>query len=66
MMQSSDIGQTWEVSAWDIAQLGSFHLVKYPWGWEVAAWEHKQMTVKIYLHNGFLSLLFENVLTRLL
>jgi len=28
---------TWEVAAWEIAQLGSFPLGKY--SWEVAAWE---------------------------
>ena len=30
--------QTWEVAAWEIAQLGSCYLGKYPW--EVAAWEN--------------------------
>ena len=30
-------GQTWEVAALEIAQLGSCHLGKYPW--EVADWE---------------------------
>jgi len=31
------LGQTWEVVAWQIAYLGSYHLGKYPW--EVAHWE---------------------------
>ena len=32
------LGRTWEVAAWEIAQLGSCHLGKY--SWEVAAWEN--------------------------
>ena len=32
----SDI-QIWEVAAWEIAQMGSCHLRKFPW--EVATWE---------------------------
>jgi len=27
----------WKVATWEIAQLGSCHLIKYPW--KVAAWE---------------------------
>ena len=29
--------QTWEVTAWEIGHLGSFHLRKYPW--EAATWK---------------------------
>ena len=31
------LGHTWEVAAWKIEHLGSYHLRKYPW--EVATWE---------------------------
>ena len=33
--QALRLGQTWNVAAWEFAQLGSCHLGKYPW--EVAA-----------------------------
>ena len=32
------LGLTWEVAAWELAQLGSCHLGRYTW--EVAAWEN--------------------------
>ena len=35
--RASLLGYTWEEVAWDIAQLGSCHLGKYPW--KVATWE---------------------------
>ena len=35
--QALQLKYTWEVAAWEIAQLGNFPLGKY--SWEVAAWE---------------------------
>ena len=37
MSRALRLGQTFEVVALEIAQLGSCHLGKYPW--EVASWE---------------------------
>ena len=43
------LGQTWEVVAWEIPHLGSYHLGKYPL--EVAAWENAFGKVPNSLQN---------------
>ena len=49
--------QTWEVAAWEITQLGSCYLGKYPW--EVAAWENALRKVHTIIFDAVIRLRYD-------